>query len=96
MKKINKCIICGSNEFKKIFKSTINKKEITALQYACTCNALGKHFPIVKCKKCGLVFSLYRDEDKEISEVYKKVEDFQYLKEEKGRNLTYLRNINSQ
>lgn len=95
MKKINQCIVCGSNEFKIIFKSTIKKKEITPLQYACTCNALGKHFPIVKCKKCGLVYSLYRDKDNEISDVYKMVEDFQYLKEEKGRNLTYLRNINS-
>ncbi len=88
-----KCNLCGSDDYKIIYKSTFkskdfSKKKIDSFAYASNDSARGN---IVKCRKCGLVYMTPRDKD--ISSLYKDVDDQYYFSSRDDRIETFERDL---
>jgi ubiquinone/menaquinone biosynthesis C-methylase UbiE len=57
--------------------------------FRCTHSGYGAHPPIVRCRRCGLVYTDPRPEDEGILQTYQAVEDPLYVEEREGRVLTF-------
>jgi ubiquinone/menaquinone biosynthesis C-methylase UbiE len=66
---------------------------LSTTAFACTTDRYCEHFPITKCRKCGLVFARYRLPTKILIEQYSTVEDPDYMKEIEGRRRTFQREL---
>jgi 2-polyprenyl-3-methyl-5-hydroxy-6-metoxy-1,4-benzoquinol methylase len=89
------CNLCGHNETRLRFPSTL--AEGTGPQnveaFRCTSPGYGRHFAIVECLNCGLVYTNPRWDGSQILESYVAVEDPLYLEEREGRVLTFERHL---
>ncbi len=90
-----RCNLCGQDNTLPRFPSTV--KPDTAPQnveaFRCTSPGYGRHFAIVQCKNCGLVYTNPRLDGAQIINSYEAVEDPLYLEERDGRVLTFERHL---
>jgi SAM-dependent methyltransferase len=90
-----RCNLCGADTTIVRYPCTIEnrsaKGEWTA--YACTHSGYGRHYIIVQCQECGLVYTNPRLDPHDIVDTYKAVEDPLYLEERGGRVLTFERHL---
>jgi ubiquinone/menaquinone biosynthesis C-methylase UbiE len=88
------CPLCSGNDAEEVYPSTVPQDfSLSTTAFACTTDRYCEHFPITKCRKCGLVFARYRLPTKILIEQYSTVEDPDYLKEIEGRRRTFRREL---
>ncbi len=88
------CNLCGATDTEVLYPATISEEADPRQEwFRCTSSAYGKHPPIVKCRRCGLVYTNPRLEEREILHEYECVIDTTYLQEREGRILTFRRNL---
>ncbi len=89
-----KCNLCGSQDYKVLYKSNLDTDSFdVANYYACTNAHLGRHGQIVRCNHCGLVYTNPRFPYKEMLSRYRGVIDNIYLKEKAARVLTFANSL---
>lgn len=89
------CNLCGSDDSRLLYPSTIDpsqdREDYSA--FKCTSTGYGRHHAIVKCRRCGLVYTNPRASSQETLEMYMKVEDPLYFEERQGRVITFERHL---
>jgi 2-polyprenyl-3-methyl-5-hydroxy-6-metoxy-1,4-benzoquinol methylase len=84
------CNLCGADDVTVRYPSTIGTEVRGDWRaYRCTHSGYGRHYRIVQCRQCGLVYTDPRLNDRDIVETYEVVEDPLYLEEREGRILTF-------
>ncbi|HEX7433871.1 MAG TPA: hypothetical protein VF326_09445, partial [Anaerolineaceae bacterium] len=85
------CNLCGHNETRLRFPSTVADDAIpgNVEAFRCTSPGYGRHHAIVQCAHCGLVYTNPRLDGTQILDSYAAVEDPTYLEERDGRVLTF-------
>ncbi|MBI5305638.1 MAG: class I SAM-dependent methyltransferase [Chloroflexi bacterium] len=87
------CNLCGARDAELLYPSTLTNLTPNADDFRCTSAAYGVHPPIVRCRKCNLVYANPRWESALVEESYSVVEDPMYVEEREGRVLTFTRNL---
>jgi ubiquinone/menaquinone biosynthesis C-methylase UbiE len=89
------CNLCGSWNAEILYPSTVQNLEdppdFSTLR--CTTASYCRHFTIVRCKSCGLVYANPRRPLDVLLQEYESVEDPLYVAEREGRVLTFSRNL---
>ena len=83
-----RCNLCGADDATVVFPSTLAEGSDWRA-FRCTHSGYGSHPPIVKCRRCGLVYTDPRPDGRDILETYQAVEDPLYIEEREGRVLTF-------
>jgi SAM-dependent methyltransferase len=83
-----RCNLCGSDDAAVVYPSTL-KQSGDWRAFRCTHSGYGTHPPIVRCRRCGLVYTDPRPDGIDILETYQAVEDPLYIEEREGRVLTF-------
>ncbi|MFH0877810.1 MAG: methyltransferase domain-containing protein [Candidatus Omnitrophota bacterium] len=87
MKKI-KCDLCGSDNYSVVYKTYRGDLSAGASGYKITDHDLHAPMRVVKCRKCGLVYTNPRIHEQELECNYSDMVDESYLAEERGRRLS--------
>ncbi len=89
------CNLCGTEDTQELYPAAErrNGHGDTGNLYACTSNAYGICGPIVKCRRCGLVYQNPIPSNGEIIEAYDGVVDQRYEEERSGRIETFSRDL---
>ena len=89
------CNLCGHNETRLRFPSTVADDTLPSNveAFRCTSPGYGRHHAIVQCAHCGLVYTNPRLDGTQILDSYAAVEDPTYLEERDGRVLTFERHL---
>ncbi len=89
------CNLCGSDDTELLYPDTLSKDSAKdgAEHLRCTSSSYGRHYAIVRCRNCGLVYANPRREEDAILKSYEEVVDNTYLEEREGRILTFRRRL---
>ena len=89
------CNLCGSRDKEILYPSTLPERPTAGdiAHFRCTNSGYGRHHTIVKCQRCGLVYSNPRHKANAILHNYEEVVDDLYVEEREGRVLTFQRNL---
>jgi len=89
------CNLCGSTDSEVLYPSTLPESapNDNVRRFRCTSSSYGKHYTIVRCRNCGLVYANPRPKASVIIHNYEEVVDRLYLEEREGRVLTFRRNL---
>jgi 2-polyprenyl-3-methyl-5-hydroxy-6-metoxy-1,4-benzoquinol methylase len=87
------CNLCGAKDAALLYPSTLKNTTPNADDFRCTSAAYGIHPPIVRCRRCNLVYANPRWEAALVEESYSVVQDQTYVEEREGRVLTFSRNL---
>jgi 2-polyprenyl-3-methyl-5-hydroxy-6-metoxy-1,4-benzoquinol methylase len=87
------CNLCGAKDAALLYPSTLKNMTPNADDFRCTSAAYGIHPPIVRCRRCNLVYANPRWEAALVEESYSVVQDQTYVEEREGRVLTFSRNL---
>jgi 2-polyprenyl-3-methyl-5-hydroxy-6-metoxy-1,4-benzoquinol methylase len=89
------CNLCGSRDSKVLYPSTLPESPAAEdiEHFRCTSSGYGKHYTIVKCQNCGLIYANPHHQANVILHNYEEVVDKLYLEEREGRVLTFRRNL---
>ncbi len=91
-----RCNFCGADDGVVRYPSTIRLGEDGNWRaFRCTHSGYGRHYTIVRCQQCGLVYTNPRPTGQAIVETYQSVEDPLYVEERDGRVLTFERHLES-
>jgi len=90
------CNLCGSDDADLLYPSTLpevtdHAHNLEAFQ--CTYSGYGVHGPVVKCRRCGLVYINPRPNAPDVLDDYQGVVDELYVEEREGRVLTFQRHL---
>jgi len=89
-----RCNLCRADDGVVRYPSTIKEgKSGDWRAFRCTHSGYGRHYTIVQCQQCGLVYTDPRPDGHDIVETYQAVEDLLYLEEREGRVLTFERHL---
>jgi len=88
------CNLCGSSDYELLYPGTLDGHRHPQVEaYRCTNFGYGKHHPIVRCRRCDLVYANPRYSADELLDEYEAVEDPLYEQERQGRVLTFVRHL---
>jgi 2-polyprenyl-3-methyl-5-hydroxy-6-metoxy-1,4-benzoquinol methylase len=89
------CNLCGSWDAEELYPAAERRNGHGPVDdiYACTSNAYGVCGPIVKCRRCGLVYQSPIPSVGEIIDAYDGVVDRRYEEERSGRIETFSRDL---
>lgn len=87
------CNCCGARDAALLYPSTLKSTSPNTADFRCTSSAYGVHPPIVRCKRCGLVYANPRWDPTLVNDSYTAVQDPTYVEEREGRVLTFSRNL---
>jgi 2-polyprenyl-3-methyl-5-hydroxy-6-metoxy-1,4-benzoquinol methylase len=91
------CNLCGSMDAEQIYPAQRDSRighHFTATDlYACTSSVYGECGPIVRCRRCRLVFQSPVPTSSEILQAYEEVVDERYEQEREGRVHTFKRDL---
>lgn len=89
------CNLCGADDSVLLFPATIPAVQVpdAVEAFRCTSALYGKHFDIVRCRRCGLGYTNPRLSAEEIMRAYAEVEDPLYDQEYDGRALTFRKHL---
>jgi 2-polyprenyl-3-methyl-5-hydroxy-6-metoxy-1,4-benzoquinol methylase len=89
------CNLCGGAEADTLhpMANRRNSHDDVSDLYACTSTAFGMCGPIVRCRRCGLVYQNPIPQLEEISQAYEAVVDERYAAESSGRYETFARDL---
>jgi 2-polyprenyl-3-methyl-5-hydroxy-6-metoxy-1,4-benzoquinol methylase len=85
------CNFCGATDTVQIIPATLpaTRSADPYDAYACTSTGYGRHGPIARCRRCGLVYATPRLQSQDVLDLYAAVEDPLYVTERAGRILTF-------
>ncbi|MBI4355028.1 MAG: class I SAM-dependent methyltransferase [Candidatus Omnitrophica bacterium] len=83
------CNLCGGDQVAELFAANASLAQRREGRLRCTDDGLGQHGRIVRCRRCGLVYTNPRCRQGLIHEAYEQVEDPTYVAETEGRLLTF-------
>jgi len=87
--KQQKCAVCkNSGNYEILYKENFNKKKVDEKVFSARRMPDKLHYRLVKCKKCGLIYSNPILEEKEIKDLYTKAQ-LTYDKEIDNLKITY-------
>lgn len=91
------CGLCGSWDAQELYPAAErrNGHGTASEAYACTNTAYGMCGPIVKCKRCGLVYQSPVPSSEEILDAYDGVVDTRYVEEASGRMETFAHDLDA-
>lgn len=85
-----KCNLCGNDAYDVLYQSTLSDGQVLSAQdFSCSNLGHGKHHRIVRCRKCGLIYSNPRDSSGLIEDSYSQVRDDQYMRFSEARFITF-------
>lgn len=87
------CNLCGADDTRLIFPSTLGSGRPDVKAYNCTNYGYGLHHAIVKCRRCELAYANPRYVQGDLIEEYEQVIDPLYEQEREGRVLTFARHL---
>lgn len=79
------CILCSCNESALVQPGSLGDRDVDPAGCYSSSRWFAGHFPIVHCTGCGLVRSLWRDDDCTIASIYHRLEDALYESEYRQR-----------
>ncbi|HLH21875.1 MAG TPA: class I SAM-dependent methyltransferase [Chloroflexota bacterium] len=88
------CNLCGSWDAAPLYRGTIDLATASLdpqQVYACTSSHYGRYGPVVRCRRCGLVYLYPRLAADAVEAAYEEVADTRYLEEREGRVHTFAR-----
>lgn len=87
------CNLCGSDDAALLYPARLPQMNVPPGmgRYRCTSTLYRQHHAIVQCRQCGLVYANPRPNEEEVLKAYQEVVDPLYLREERGRLLTFRR-----
>lgn len=89
-----RCNLCGADDTFVRYPSTVEQGNSDDWRaFRCTHSGYGRHYTIVQCSHCGLVYADPRPDDHDIVETYQAVQDPLYIEEREGRVLTFQRHL---
>ncbi len=85
------CNLCGAGDAVEIIPATVPDTAPASPNqtYACTSIGYGQHGSIVRCRSCGLVYAVPREQTQNVLDFYAAVQDPLYVAERAGRILTF-------
>lgn len=86
-----KCNLCYDDCYDVLYPSTITDSILQPEEFACTSLRHGHHHKIVRCRKCGLIYSNPRDPSQLIENFYRNVKDETYCYVSQARIKTFKR-----
>lgn len=91
------CDLCGSDDAALLYPARLPRTDNSSRirRYRCTSTLYRRHYPIVRCRQCGLVYANPRPSEEEVLKAYQDVVDPLYLQEETGRLLTFRRHLST-
>ena len=89
------CDLCGSDDAAVLYPARLSRTDLPSeiRRYRCTSSLYRRHYAIVRCRRCGLVYANPRPSEEEVLKAYHEVVDPLYLREEMGRLLTFRRHL---
>lgn len=90
------CNLCDADDTTLVYPSTLPDGALDTPDpgsLACTNSRYGVHPPIVRCRRCGLMYANPRREASVLLNGYDHVVDETYVKEREGRVLTFRRHL---
>lgn len=81
------CPLCGADDAEQRYRATGHGGGAGA--YRCTSPGLGRHGPIVRCRRCGQVYTDPQPAPADLLAAYREVEDPSYLAQRVGREHTF-------
>jgi len=89
-----KCNLCENDDYEVLYPSKLKNEDILeSSELACTNLWHGRHYRIVRCKKCGLIYSNPRDKANLFKNFYKEVRDESYYMVSAAREKTFKRTL---
>jgi SAM-dependent methyltransferase len=89
-----RCNLCGADDTSVRYPCTVRQGDSDDWRaFRCTHSGYGRHYTIVQCRRCGLVYADPRPDGQDIVETYQAVEDPLYIEEREGRVLTFERHL---
>lgn len=88
------CNLCGSWDAARLYPGTLDLStaQLDPQQvFACTSSHYGRYGPVVRCRRCGLVYLHPRLSAHAVEAAYEEVADTRYLEERDGRVHTFAR-----
>lgn len=85
-----KCNLCGADDFKVVYKTYSGTADRAGLakDYKITDHSVRTPTRVVKCKKCGLIYTNPRPHVRSLMSNYINMVDSEYLEEERGRRIS--------
>lgn len=97
MLKVVRCNLCGADSFKIVYKTysgSISKDDVKK-DYKITDHSVKTPTRVVKCKKCGLIYTNPRPHVKSLISNYVNMVDNEYVEEERGRRISAAETLKS-
>ncbi|MCP5103392.1 MAG: class I SAM-dependent methyltransferase [bacterium] len=94
-----KCPLCGADDYRVRYPSRRarglggDKSKISMEYFRCTSHHLAEHGDIVKCNRCGMVYTNPQPDPGKLLNIYREVEDPLYLEETTARDHTFKRSL---
>ena len=84
------CNLCGARDAVLLYPATAQAgSDVPAAEFACTSPYLAQYDDIVRCRRCGLIYSVAKLAPDAIMDNYGEVEDPTYLVEEERRRAAF-------
>lgn len=80
-----RCDLCGSDNYFVLYKTYSGDLALGAQNYKITDHEVNEPVRIVRCRKCGLIYTNPRNSDSTLFSSYSQMVDESYLEEEEGR-----------
>lgn len=87
------CSLCGADDYRVLYAATIDETSAGALSYFRQSDPNNLNCRIVVCNRCGLAYSNPREKQDLLSDVYRSVEDDEYLKQRSWKDASYRWNL---
>lgn len=85
-----RCNLCGSDDYVQVYDGNVRDLAAGPQQYyACTTTALGRSGPVVRCKRCGLMYLNPRPGEAHLLDGYAAVVDQAYIDERPAKARTF-------
>ncbi|MDQ3327485.1 MAG: class I SAM-dependent methyltransferase [Chloroflexota bacterium] len=83
------CNLCGAAAATIVIRANTQAADLRAAAFACTSPTVGQHGTIVRCDRCGLIYTNPRPNAAMLDGLYAAVEDPAYLEDEEARLATF-------
>ena len=92
-KELHPCNLCSATDFELLYPNSLRESEHSHTQRFRQSDANILAGQIVRCPHCGLVYENPRETTEELEEIYRQVEDHDYLREWAWKRATFRYNV---
>ena len=88
-----KCNLCGADDYDVVYPATVDEYTIGDVDLYRQSDPNNLNCRIVKCRQCGLVYANPRESTELMAEIYRDVEDDDYLEQKPAKDASYRWNV---